>query len=454
MIEPSDQSPHPLDGTAQTSDLITAVRAVTRLSRVIEAASDGLTGADYRVLAMISGGEARAARLAERLRLGKPAISSSIDSLDRRGLIVKTPVDGDSRAVALSLSAAGEAQFARSEARMTRQLELLAERTSDPAATVRALAEFGGVIDASMRAHSAPAGESGSGTAGAPSNQTAGEPSPLIGTEELAGLLGDPRVVILDVRWRLDRPDGRPDYNAGHIPGAVYVDLDTQLAEPGAATEGRHPLPSVERLQASARSWGIDAGNTVVVYDDLKNMSSARAWWLLRYAGIADVRVLDGALAAWVAAGLPLGTGADQEHGSADRAGTVELHYGQLPVLTIDEAAALPNFGVLLDARAPERYRGEVEPIDPKAGHIPGAVNAPMTDNVAADGRFRGADELRARYAALGADGESTVGVYCGSGVTAAHDVLALRIAGMDAALYPGSWSQWSNTEGRPVETG
>jgi thiosulfate/3-mercaptopyruvate sulfurtransferase len=273
--------------------------------------------------------------------------------------------------------------------------------------------------------------------------------SPLISVDELDAILTQPTTRVLDVRWRLDRPDGRPDYLAGHIPGAVYVDLDTELAEHGAPTDGRHPLPSVDNLQAAARRWGIDDGDTVVVYDDLKNLSSARAWWLLRYAGLADVRVLDGSLRAWTGSGRQLETGDITPAG-----GTVTLEYGHLAVLDIDEAAALPGTGILLDARAGERYRGDVEPVDPRAGHIPGAISAPTTENVAEDGTFLEAEALRARFAALGVTDDTTVGVYCGSGVTAAHDALALTLAGFAPELYPGSWSQWSNTPGRPVAVG
>lgn len=255
---------------------------------------------------------------------------------------------------------------------------------------------------------------------------------------------------ILDVRWRLDRPDGRPEYLAGHIPGAQYVDLDTQLARHGNPAEGRHPLPPVEQLQRDVRRWGIDRGDTVVVYDDLKGLSAARAWWLLRYAGIDDVRLLDGALTAWTAAGLPLETG----DSAAAAAGGATLRYGALPALTIDQAAAFPGAGVLLDARAGERYRGEVEPIDPRAGHIPGARSAPTTENVDADGRFLPPEQLRARFAALGVEPGTPVAAYCGSGVTAAHEVVALALAGFDAALFPGSWSQWANHPERPVAIG
>ncbi|OZD33378.1 sulfurtransferase [Rhodococcus sp. 06-1477-1B] len=257
-------------------------------------------------------------------------------------------------------------------------------------------------------------------------------------------------VRVLDVRWRLDRPDGRPDYRAGHIPGAQYVALDHDLAAHGAATEGRHPLPSVDDLRSTARRWGIDAGDTVVVYDDAKNMASARAWWLLRHAGVADVRLLDGALRSWTDAGYAL------EEGDAETPppGSIDLSYGAMPSLGLDEVADFASERLLLDARAGERYRGETEPIDPRAGHIPGAVSAPTTDNVGDDGRFRSPDELRSRFRMLGAADGMSVGVYCGSGVTAAHQAVALTLAGFEPRLFPGSWSQWSNHPELPVATG
>lgn len=274
-------------------------------------------------------------------------------------------------------------------------------------------------------------------------------PSFLISPDDLALALGDEQLRVLDVRWRLGSTTGREEYLAGHIPGAVYVDLDTELADHGALGEGRHPLPPVEKLQAAARRWGIDDGGTVVVYDDLKNLSSARAWWLLRYAGIDDVQVLDGSLRGWIDNGGTLET-----DDVTPPAGTVSLRYGQLDTLTIDEAAALPLTGVLLDARAAERYRGEQEPVDPRAGHIPGAVNAPTTGNVDDAGRFFAPGILRDRFEALGVSDDAPLGVYCGSGVTAAHEALALTLAGFTPALYPGSWSQWSTIPDRPVATG
>ena len=272
----------------------------------------------------------------------------------------------------------------------------------------------------------------------------------LITAADLAASLHtDHPPIVLDVRWRLGGPDGHPDYVAGHIPGAVFVRLDEDLAAHGDPRAGRHPLPEAAAFQVSARRWGIDDGDTVVVYDDWQGYGAARAWWMLRDAGL-DARVLDGGLAAWRAAGLPL------EQGEIVPApGGVTLHPGRMPQLTIDEAAALAASadGVLMDARAGERYRGETEPIDPRTGHIPGAISAPTSENVNADGTLRTAAELEARFAALGI-GDGPVGVYCGSGVSAAQEVLALAVAGRDAALYPGSWSEWSQHPDRPVATG
>ncbi|MTB87847.1 sulfurtransferase [Aeromicrobium senzhongii] len=282
-----------------------------------------------------------------------------------------------------------------------------------------------------------------------------GRPGPHVGAEvlidvdELAAALDSGRPpVVLDVRWTLGGPSGDAAHRAGHVPGAVFVPLDTELAAHGEPTDGRHLLPSLADLQRAARRWGIHDDSSVVVYDDNGNLAAARAWWLLRWAGFTNVRLLDGALAAWVASGRPLETG-----DVSPAPGSVRLSAGALPVLELDEVADFAASGVLLDARAAERYRGEVEPIDPKAGHIPGARNAPTTENLTPDGRFRSPAELRERFAALGADGSRPVAAYCGSGVTAAHEIAALAIAGIDAALYPGSWSQWSNLD-LPVATG
>lgn len=273
-------------------------------------------------------------------------------------------------------------------------------------------------------------------------------PQVLITADELAERLEEPeRMVLLDVRWRLDRPDGRADYAAGHIPRAVYADLERDLSSAGAPADGRHPLPSAEALQESARRWGIDAGNLVVAYDDIGGMSAARAWWLLTDAGV-DARLLDGGLHTWRDGGYAL------ERGERVPAlGNARLSSGRLPRLSIDEAAALPSRGALVDVRAPERFRGEAEPVDPQAGHIPGARNLPTGGNLAADGRFLSREALAERFDRAGLSG-AEVGVYCGSGVTASHTVAAMMHAGYAPGLFPGSWSQWSNTPGRPVETG
>ena len=271
----------------------------------------------------------------------------------------------------------------------------------------------------------------------------------LISAEELArDLQGGRPPVVLDVRWQLGGPPGHGDYLAGHVPGAVFVSLDDELASHGEPTDGRHPLPTPEAFQAAARRWGIDPGDRVVAYDGAGNMSAARVWWLLRWAGLDDVRLLDGALPAWIASGGELAT-----DDVRPQPGTIELTGGALPTLDLDTVATVPDDGVLLDARAPERFRGETEPIDPKAGHIPGATNAPTGGNLAADGRFLPAAELRARFEGLGITDDTRVGVYCGSGVTAAHEAAALAIAGFGATLFPGSWSQWSNHD-LPVATG
>lgn len=264
---------------------------------------------------------------------------------------------------------------------------------------------------------------------------------------ELIDLQRRGRVRVLDVRWRLGGPDGHPAYLEGHVPGAVFVRLDEDLAAHGDPTDGRHPLPDASEFQASVRRWGIDDGDIVVVYDDWQGYGAARAWWMLRDAGV-DARVLDGGLQAWRDEDLPLETGE-----VTPAPGSVTLRPGQLPQLTIDEAAALAQDGVLLDARAGERYRGETEPIDPRAGHIPGALSAPTSENLDERGRMRSSADLRARFAEFGPV-DASVGVYCGSGVSAAQQVLALMVAGYDAVLYPGSWSQWSNHPDRPVATG
>ncbi|MFE6037872.1 sulfurtransferase [Streptomyces sp. NPDC056452] len=269
---------------------------------------------------------------------------------------------------------------------------------------------------------------------------------PIITASEYASESAGPRPpVLLDIRWQLGGPHGRPDYEAGHIPGAVFVDLDAELAGP-AGSGGRHPLPRPETFGAAMRRAGVSHGTPVVVYDGGLGWAAARAWWLLRWAGHPDVRVLDGGLAAW--------TGELSTKIPTPDEGDFRPEPGALPLLDADAAAALARSGLLLDARAAERYRGDVEPIDRVGGHIPGAVSAPTVQNVAEDGRFLPAGSLASRFAALGAGAGTEVGVYCGSGVSGAHEVLALEIAGHRAALYAGSWSEWSSDESRPVATG
>ncbi|MBL8931377.1 MAG: sulfurtransferase [Kineosporiaceae bacterium] len=272
---------------------------------------------------------------------------------------------------------------------------------------------------------------------------------------ELADLLTAPDpehpLVLLDVRWRLGDPDGHRHYLAGHLPGAVFVDLDRELAAPPSAEGGRHPLPEASDLQDAARRWGITRASQIVIYDDASSMAAARAWWLLRWAGLYRVSILDGGLAGWLASGGALESGE-----VAPVPGDIVLHPGQMPVVDADGAARLgaDSDAVLLDARAPERFRGETEPIDPVAGHIPGAVNCPTGTSMTADGRFLAPETLRVQFAALGVAPDVEVASYCGSGVTAAHQVAALTIAGFEeVALYPGSWSQWCADPARPVAT-
>jgi thiosulfate/3-mercaptopyruvate sulfurtransferase len=257
------------------------------------------------------------------------------------------------------------------------------------------------------------------------------------------------QTVLLDVRWALGNPHGHEQYRSAHIPGAVYVDLESQLCAGPSAAEGRHPLPDREALEEAARQWGINDGDVVVAYDDTGNLAAARLWWLLRDAGLTSVHLLDGGLNAWQAAGYETERGEEQHC-----LGEVTLGSGHMPVLRLEDALAMARHGILVDARAPERFRGEIEPVDPKAGHIPGACSAPTTGNLASDKTFLPAAELRRRFAAIGITDTADVAVYCGSGITAAHEIAALEVAGFSAALYPGSWSQWSQRADLPVATG
>jgi thiosulfate/3-mercaptopyruvate sulfurtransferase len=278
----------------------------------------------------------------------------------------------------------------------------------------------------------------------------------LIAADQLARQLGESTpapVTLLDVRWRLAGPPGRELYAAGHVPGARFVDLDHDLAAPQVAggPGGRHPMPAVADFQAAMRRLGVSGARPVVVYDDADSSAAARAWWLLRYFGHPAVRVLDGGFRAWTSAGHPAEEGTPRPQPSP---GDFTASPGHLPLLDADGAAHLAHAGLLLDARASARYRGEMEPIDQVAGHIPGAITAPTSENVKDDGTFLAPADLAARFASLGATDGVPVAAYCGSGVTAAQEVLALTLAGIPAALYAGSWSDWITDPSRPVATG
>lgn len=275
----------------------------------------------------------------------------------------------------------------------------------------------------------------------------------LIAPEDLADRLNE--VTLLDVRYALGRSDGVPQYRAGHLPGATYVDLGSDLAGPvGDGSRGRHPLPDPETFAAAMRRSGVRRDRPVVVYDAVFGASATRAWWLLRHHGHPDVRLLDGGWAWWDRDGRPVEQGA-----SVTGPGTFQAGPGRLPVIGPEEAGAVAGSGVLIDARSEVRYRGETEPVDPVAGHVPGAVNVPTSANLEPDGsrragRFRSLEALREVYAGVGAmQADGQVGVYCGSGVTATHDLFALHLLGVQGTLFAGSWSAWVSDPGRPVET-
>lgn len=272
----------------------------------------------------------------------------------------------------------------------------------------------------------------------------------MIATGELARRLADPGggPTLLDVRWSLTTGPERERYLSAHIPGAAFIDLDHDLAAaPGPG--GRHPMPAHDTFTAAMRRAGVSGARPVVVYDAATSMSAARAWWLLRYFGHDDVSVLDGGLEAWIAGGYPVESGEPRSE-----AGDFDAHPGRMPLLDAAGALELAGTGVLLDARAPERFAGLHEPLDPVAGHIPGARNHPTTNNVDESGTFLSPATLKAAFEKDGVHPGVTVGAYCGSGVTAAHEVLALEVAGIPAALYVGSWSDWVTDPARPVASG
>jgi thiosulfate/3-mercaptopyruvate sulfurtransferase len=270
---------------------------------------------------------------------------------------------------------------------------------------------------------------------------------PLLSAAEVAARLDDPSLRLADVRWYLNEPGRGPtEYAAGHLPGAVFFDVDADLSAPSGP--GRHPLPQRDAFAALMGSRGCGDGHLVVAYDDAGGVYAARLWWMLRWVGHPGARLLDGGLQAWVEAGLPLSTDVPRWEPA-----TLTLRSASIP--TIDRQALHARLGevVLLDARAPARYRGEEHPIDPVGGHIPTARNAPTDDNLDPQGRFLPAEDLYRRYRSLGV-GEGDTVASCGSGVTACHDILAMVVAGFpEPILYPGSWSDWC-TSGLPYVTG
>ncbi|WP_039889414.1 sulfurtransferase [Mycobacterium xenopi] len=275
----------------------------------------------------------------------------------------------------------------------------------------------------------------------------------LITAAELAHLIETGSApTILDVRWRLDEPDGRAAYLQGHVPGAVYVSLEDELSDHSVSGRGRHPLPSGRRLEQAARRWGIRQDAPVVAYDDWNRVGSSRAWWVLKSAGLTNVRILDGGLAAWRSAGGCLETGPVAAQRGNVTVPHKDLYVGGLPTLTAEQAGA--SGVTLLDARAPERFRGDVEPVDPVAGHIPGATNLPSTAILGGDGTFLANSELAQVFSKYGIEPAGRLGVYCGSGVSATVTVAALAILGYQGALFPGSWSEWISDPARPIARG
>lgn len=274
----------------------------------------------------------------------------------------------------------------------------------------------------------------------------------IVSTEELGNLLKSPQVILFDCRYSLQVPDaGRRAYEDSHIAGAHFVDMNTELSRPHVpGSTGRHPLPSRAEWSRQVQQWGITPDTDVVVYDDAGGAAAARLWWMLKWLGHDNVAVLDGGWQAWLGEGLPV---------IADvPAALVPTEFSYLtspplaPVVTAEQLDAAQQ--VILDAREPPRFRGEVEPIDPVAGHIPGAVCSPFSGNLQADGTFKPAAELRRKFAQAAAAGKPVV-CYCGSGVTACHNILAMQVAGLPMpALYAGSWSEWITDPARPIAKG
>jgi len=279
----------------------------------------------------------------------------------------------------------------------------------------------------------------------------------LVSTDWLATHLNDSDVRVADVRWYLFDKDktGRGEYERGHIPGAVFIDIDTELARHGVIGPGRHPIPSVETFSEAMSRAGIDADTHVIAYDDRGGATAARLWWLLRYFGHDQVSLLDGGIAQWLAEGKPVQT----ETPSVARKNFIAQSPRRERVVDkvqVGKLAASSN-AVVLDVRVAERYRGDIEPIDPRAGHVAGAKNAPIAGNLrsATDMRFLSSPDLRARFESLGASQANQIVAYCGSGINACQTVFALNLAGFDnVSLYEGSWSDWSRDNKLPAATG
>lgn len=282
----------------------------------------------------------------------------------------------------------------------------------------------------------------------------------LISAQDLAAHIDDPRWVLVDCRHDLmNLAAGREGYATGHLPGAVFGDIETQLSGakhgPDGVFRGRHPLPEKEALIETLRGWGVNDDSQIVAYDAHGGMFAARLWWLMRWLGHEAVAVLDGGMAAWQSLGKPLTTEV-----AVKPRGSISLRAPFVPTVTVAEVMENLDKGerIVIDARASDRFRGENETIDPVGGHIPGARNRFFKDNLQADGRFKDAQTLRSEFAPLVIDPKRAI-MQCGSGVTACHNLLALEVAGLPgAALYPGSWSEWvgdgKNDTGRPVARG
>ena len=269
--------------------------------------------------------------------------------------------------------------------------------------------------------------------------------NPLISTAELASRLDDPALMLVDLRWDSTSPDpGVVAYQRGHVPGAFYADLDADLADRSDLTRGRHPLPDPAQLADTLTRLGIGRDVTLVVYDDKAGSLAARLWWMMRWIGGPEARVLDGGFTLWMSEGKPVETGEGRAVVPPSHPVIPRVHPEM--VASLEEVEARPGDTLLLDARAPERFRGESETVDARAGHIPGAVNAPWRDNLADDlsQLFKSPSDLRLRFEEKGVEAGRGIICYCGSGVTACHNVLALELAGFTGVrLYPGSWSEW-----------